>query len=178
MEKNILICIEKLGIGGVETAVLNQAKACKKKGYNVVIVSKKGSYVEQVKKHEIDFEEYEFKILEKFDILSQEKLIKILKKYKITEIHIHQLPCIMHLLIPSIILDIPYISYLHTSLLDVYEWYENQYSIYKDLLKIYYKNSLKIVCTDLFYSMQKAIFHNLLVCLRKIALLTLLYLIN
>ena len=36
--KNILICLEKLDIGGVETSVITQAKEYKKRGYKVIIL--------------------------------------------------------------------------------------------------------------------------------------------
>lgn len=37
--KNIMICLEKMGIGGVETSVLNQAIEYKKQGINLIIVA-------------------------------------------------------------------------------------------------------------------------------------------
>ena len=44
--KNILICLEVLDIGGVETFVCNQSVAMQKKGYNVHILSRKGVFSE------------------------------------------------------------------------------------------------------------------------------------
>ena len=38
--KNILICAENLGSGGVETVIYNGAIALKKKVYNVIIIGK------------------------------------------------------------------------------------------------------------------------------------------
>lgn len=49
-EKNILICLEKLDIGGVETAVLNQATNWIELGYHVVILAKKGIYTPVLEK--------------------------------------------------------------------------------------------------------------------------------
>ena len=44
MKKNVLICLERLDIGGVETFVLNQATVLLSKGHTVVILAKKGLY--------------------------------------------------------------------------------------------------------------------------------------
>ena len=41
---NILIALEKLDIGGIETFVLNQTKALIKKGKKVFLLAKKGRY--------------------------------------------------------------------------------------------------------------------------------------
>ena len=49
MKKSILICLEQLGIGGVETAVVNQAIALKEKGNEIFILAKKGIYSQVLK---------------------------------------------------------------------------------------------------------------------------------
>ena len=43
-KQTVLICLERLDIGGVETAVINQTIALIKKGINVVILAKEGIY--------------------------------------------------------------------------------------------------------------------------------------
>ncbi len=43
-EKNVLICLDRLDIGGVETFVFNQSIALKNKGYNITILSRDGLY--------------------------------------------------------------------------------------------------------------------------------------
>ena len=48
MKKNVLICLERLDIGGVETFVLNQATVLLSKGHTVVILAKKGLYTEKL----------------------------------------------------------------------------------------------------------------------------------
>ena len=40
MKKRILICLERLDIGGVETAVITQAREYKRRGYEVILIAK------------------------------------------------------------------------------------------------------------------------------------------
>ena len=40
--KNILLCCNKMGIGGVETVILNQIVAFKSRGYNVYVMAEEG----------------------------------------------------------------------------------------------------------------------------------------
>ena len=49
MNKNILICLNKLDIGGIETAVVNQVYEMLEKKYNVIVVAKSGIYTEKIK---------------------------------------------------------------------------------------------------------------------------------
>ena len=46
--KNILLCNNSMGIGGVETVILNQVTAFTQKGYNVYVVAGKGVYANKV----------------------------------------------------------------------------------------------------------------------------------
>lgn len=47
-KQTVLICLERLDIGGVETAVINQTIALIKKGINVVILAKEGIYKQKL----------------------------------------------------------------------------------------------------------------------------------
>ena len=47
--KNIMICLEKMDIGGIETSVLNQALEYKRRGIKPIIVASKGIYVDILK---------------------------------------------------------------------------------------------------------------------------------
>ena len=46
--KNILLCCNKMGIGGVETVILNQIVAFKSRGYNVYVMAEEGEYSKKV----------------------------------------------------------------------------------------------------------------------------------
>ena len=65
--KAILICLEKLGVGGVETSVYNQSLAFKEKGYNVVVLAQKGIYTEKLEAKGITCIEFEFKLGNEID---------------------------------------------------------------------------------------------------------------
>ena len=46
--KNILLCNNSMGIGGVETVILNQVTAFTKKGYNVYVIAGKELYANKI----------------------------------------------------------------------------------------------------------------------------------
>lgn len=50
MNKNILICLRRLDIGGLETAVINQAKEFTERGYKLVILARNGVYTDMMEK--------------------------------------------------------------------------------------------------------------------------------
>ncbi len=148
MRKDILICLEKLGIGGVETAVVNQAIALKEKGCNVFVIAQKGVYSEILKQNGVTCIEWEFKLENKFDNEKIEKIIRILKENNIGQVHIHQFPCILQVWYACALLKIPYVAYLHSGTKDIYEWYEKNHSLYNSLLKTFFENSYKIIAVS------------------------------
>lgn len=155
--KNILICLEKMDIGGVETSVLNQAIEYKKRGIKTIVASKKGIFTDVLKEKEIDFEEVEFPLENNIDINRVNKIIDLIEKYNVEQVVINQLPCILSVLPACIIKNIPYVAYVHTAFQtiksdenNVYDWYEKNYPFFKDLLKIYFENASKIVAISNF----------------------------
>ena len=48
MKKRIAICLEQMGIGGIETFTLNQLKALENKGNEVFVIAKKEIYSSKV----------------------------------------------------------------------------------------------------------------------------------
>lgn len=150
--KNILICLEKMDIGGVETSVLNQVMEYKKRGIKPIVIAKTGIFTEVLKEKEIDYEEVEFPLENNIDINRINKIIEIIDKYNVEQVVINQLPCILSVLPACIIKNIPYVAYVHTSFQsikqdenNIYNWYERTYPFFKDLLKIYFENASKIV---------------------------------
>ena len=150
--KNIMICLEKMDIGGIETSVLNQALEYKRRGIKPIIVASKGIYVDILKENNIDFEEIEFTLENNIDMKKAQKIMDIIDKYNVEQVVINQLPCILSVLPACIIKNIPYVAYVHTSLkviqdddINMYNWYEKTYPIYKDLLKVYFQNAYKII---------------------------------
>ena len=115
--KNILICLEKMGIGGVETSVLNQAFEYKKRGFNPIVVAGKGIFSEKLKELNIIQEYIEFPVEDNLNMEKAKLIVKIIEKYNIELVIINQLPCLLSVLPACIIKNIPYIAYVHESLL-------------------------------------------------------------
>lgn len=145
MKKNILICLEKLGIGGVETAVVNQAIALKENGNNVVVMAEKGIYTPKLQENNIETIDFKFELTNKFNIGSKEQILSIIKKYDINQIHIHQFPCIQYVWQICLEYKIPYFVYVHSISMDDFAWFMNTYSFYKIALKPYFKYAQKII---------------------------------
>ncbi len=145
MKKNILICLEKMDIGGVETFVYNQTISFLKKGYNVIILSDKGIYCDPIKKLGAKFINFRYELENSYDKKGIEKVTKIIKENDITEVHIHQYPCLLSVLPAVINNNIPYVAYVHSIVDGVFKWFIDHYEIYNDLFKVYFKYSSKII---------------------------------
>ena len=145
MNKNILICIEQLGSGGVETAVINKSIAYIKKGYTVFIAAKKGIYVEKLREYGITWIDFDFSLENRVSTEKIKALVEIIKKYDIGQIHSHHFPCLIYVGLAAIITNTPYNVFIHAETIDVYNWFINNYDIYRILLKMLVRNAYKIV---------------------------------
>ena len=79
--KTIMLCLNQLGIGGIETAVLSQTSQLIKKGYKVVVVAKNGIYKEQFEKVGATCIDFEFIIQNEVDTTKIQHICDIIKKY-------------------------------------------------------------------------------------------------
>lgn len=143
--KTIMLCLNQLGIGGVETAVLNQTIQLKKMGYQVVILAKKGIYKEHFEKEGAIIIDFEFIVQNNIDSEKVNVVVDIIKKYGINQVHIHQFDCINVVFPACVYTNTPYIAYTHTGIRGIYDWFENSFECYKILFEIYFKNARKIV---------------------------------
>ena len=91
--KAILICLERLDVGGVETSVFNQSLAFKEKGYNVIVLAKNGIYTEKLREKGITCIDFEFNLGNEIDNDKTKRIVEIIKQYNVGQVHIHQLPC-------------------------------------------------------------------------------------
>lgn len=147
MSKNILICSETLKTGGVETAVYNQAIALKEKGNNVYILSDDGDYRKDLEKKGIKWLSHQFTTNNLFDIEKAEKIVSMIQKENIQEIHVHKIICIPFMLMVCAKTKIPYIVYIHEVAPTIYDWFINSCNILNGLaLKLFFKNAYKIIC--------------------------------
>ena len=142
--KNILLCNNKMGIGGVETVILNQITAFTKKGYNVYVVAGKGIYSNKIEELGGHFIECDFPEENEFNIERINKLVNIIKEKNITEIHIHKYQCILSVVPAAFMLNIPYFAYEH-GIRDTKKYYTWNYPIYKVMFPMYFKNAYKII---------------------------------
>ena len=75
MSKNILTCLNKLDIGGIETAVVNQTSEFIDRGYRVVILAKRGIYTNIVEDKGAICIDINFQLKDGYD-LENSKLIE------------------------------------------------------------------------------------------------------
>lgn len=143
--KAILICLEKLGVGGVETSVFNQTLAFKEKGYEVIVLAQKGIYTEKLISKGITCIDFEFNLGNEIDIDRTSQIVEIIKKYNVGQVHIHQYPCLLSAFPACIITNTPYLAFVHSRLTNDYDWYINTFSLYKRLFKFYFDNAYKII---------------------------------
>lgn len=142
--KNILLCCNAMGIGGVETVILNQVLAFTSKKYNVYVVAERGEYSNKVEELGGKFIEIDFPEENSIDVVRVNKMVNIIKQNNITEIHIHKYQCIPTILTAALITNTPYFAYEH-GIKDTKKYYTWNYPIYKSLFQIYFENAYKII---------------------------------
>lgn len=145
MKKNVLICLERLDIGGVETFVVNQATVLLSKGHTVVILAQKGLYTEKLEQKGAICIDFTFTLESKFDIEKMKQIQEIIRKYEINEVHINQFPCILSAMPASIFCNIPYIAYSHAGIDDVFDWFMDTFDIYAYIFEVYFQNAYKVI---------------------------------
>lgn len=152
MEEKVLIVLEKLGIGGVETFVLNQVKALIRKNVKVYVIAQNGIYTKKVQEMGATVINNKFNDCIYYDEKEIDKIVKIIEKNRITQVHINQFPA-MNTVVPACLLTkTPYIVYLHMASgiikspqHNAYNYFENQYITYKNCFEMMFKHANKIV---------------------------------
>lgn len=143
--KTIMLCLNQLGIGGVETAVLNQTIQLIKRGYRVLILAKDGIYRHKFEEKEAIFVQTEFIVQNKYDLEKIKEIMKIMEEYQVEQVHIHQFDCINTVVPACLLRNIPYVAYTHTGITGTYDWFENSYLGYDKMFKLYFENAEKII---------------------------------
>lgn len=142
--KNILLCNNAMGIGGVETVILNQITAFTRKGCNVYVVAGKGIYSNKIEELGGKYIEFDFPEENEINEDRIQRLVKIIEDNKITEIHIHKYQCIPSILPAALITKTPYFAYEH-GIRDTKKYYTWNYPLYKTLFPLYFFNAYKII---------------------------------
>lgn len=144
--KNILICLERLDIGGVETFTIAQVKEYAKRGIKCYVLSQGGLLERKLKDlKNVELIKFKFNIENRIDYEEIEKIEKLIKNKKIDSICIHQYPCIPYLLPLIFKYNIPYMAYIHSTVEGTFEWYMKTYPMYHVLFPMYFKNASQIV---------------------------------
>lgn len=143
--KTIMLCLNQLGIGGVETAVLNQTIQLIKKNYRVVILARNGIYKKKMEEAGANVIEFEFVVENKFDSEKIKKVIEIINQYDVEQVHIHQFDCINVVFPACVLTKTPYVAYAHTGITGIYDWFERCYKGYNIMFKLYFESAYKII---------------------------------
>lgn len=144
--KNALICLEQLGIGGVETFTITQVGEITKRKIKCYVLARDGLLSEQLKKlKNVEFVEFDFKLENKIDTEKVEWLQNFVKEKNIDFIYVHQFSCVPYILPVVFETRIPYIAYLHNIVPKTCEWFMDHYDIYKVLFPIYFECASKII---------------------------------
>lgn len=145
-KRNILMCLEHLDIGGIETAVVTLCKGYKRAGHNVYVAAPDGIYLDELERNGIEVYQQEYKIDNDFHLEEKEKLIRFCQEKEINEVYIHQYPCAMYWLPVCMELNIPYVFYGHSIVPGAIEWFQKVFPAYKISIPILLENASKIVC--------------------------------
>lgn len=145
-QKNILMCLQKMDIGGVETAVLTMCKGYIRAGYNVFVAAARGVYVEQLENIGVKFYEINYEFLNCLPLDKKRELYEFCKKNNINEIFIHQYPCVLYWLPVCLEYNIPYIAYVHSIVPGAPQWFMKCLPIYRAVLPIFFANASKVIC--------------------------------
>ena len=129
--KTIMLCLNQLGIGGIETAVLSQTSQLIKKGYKVVVLAKNGIYKEQFQNE--------------VDTTKIQHICDIIKKYNIEQVNIHQIDCISVVFPACVFCKVPYVAYIHSEIKGTYDWFEKNYLSYNIMFNLYFELAQKII---------------------------------
>ena len=113
---NILLCLNKLGIGGIETAVLNQTIQYNELGHKVIILAEDGIYRKKFEDAGAQIIDFKYEISNRYDYKKIEFVENILEENKIEQVHIHQIDCINTVFPACMKKNIPYVAYLHNGI--------------------------------------------------------------
>lgn len=145
-QRNILMCLQKLDIGGVETAVLTLCSGYIRKGYNVFVAAEEGIFLPQLEKMGVKVLNIKYEFLNRFALERQEELCNFCIENNITEIHIHQYPCVLYWLPVCAKLNIPYVAYVHSIVPGAPQWFMKDFKVHRVALPIFFEKASKIVC--------------------------------
>lgn len=144
--QNALICLEQLGIGGVETFTITQVEEFARRKIKCYVLARDGLLSEKLKKlKNIEFIEFDFKLENRINTEKVKWLKNFIKEKNIDFIYVHQFSCVPYILPVVFETRIPYIAYLHNIVPKTCEWFMEHYDIYNVLFPIYFECASKII---------------------------------
>lgn len=145
-QRRILMCLEQLNIGGVETAVLTLSKGYIRAGHKVFVAAKEGIFSSELKSLGVKCFNIEYDIVNNFVLERKEELINFCRENEITEVHFHQYPCVIYWLPVCFELNIPYLAYVHSIIPGTPQWFMKDFPVFRTALPMFFENASKIVC--------------------------------
>lgn len=145
-QRRILMCLEQLNIGGVETAVLTLCKGYIRAGHKVFVAAKKGLFSSELKKMGVTCFNIEYDIVNHFVLEMHDELVNFCKENEITEVHFHQYPCVIYWLPVCMELNIPYLAYVHSIIPGTPQWFMKDFPVFKTALPMFFENASKVIC--------------------------------
>lgn len=145
-KRNILMCLQQLDIGGVETAVVTLCKGYIRAGHNVYVAAKNGIFSSKLQELGVEILDMEYPLRQTFPLEEKEKLKEFVQKRNITEIHIHQYPCVLYWLPVCMELNIPYVAYVHSIVEGAPKWFMDSFLVYRFAFPLFFEYASKIVC--------------------------------
>ena len=101
-------------------------------------------------KNHIKCIDFSYNLDNNLNLDEKDYITNIIKKEKITQIHIHQYSCILTILPICLMNNIPYVAYVHHSNLEPFDWYIKTYPNYNIYFNLYFHNATKIIAiTDI-----------------------------
>ena len=153
-EKVVMICLEGLGIGGVETVVINQTIAMIKKGIKVVVLANDGIYKQKIIDVGATYINWNFDIKNHVSYENIKKITNIIKDNNITHVIINQFPCINEVVFACLLNNVPYIAYIHSTYKafenedvekNVYEYFKHNYKMFNKYFDMFFKYASQII---------------------------------
>lgn len=153
-QRVVMICLEGLGIGGVETAVINQAIAMTKKKIKVVVLAKDGIYKEKLLKLGAHYIDWNFELKNNVNFENIKKIRKIINVEEVTDVIINQFPCINDVVFACLLENVPYVAYVHSTYTsfqsedvssNVFKYFSYNYPMFEKYFDVFFSKAAQII---------------------------------
>lgn len=141
-----MICLAKLGAGGIETACITQIKEFSKRGYQVYVLAENGFYADKIKEIKgVKYIDFSYESRSSYNLEKVEYVKEIIQKYDIKLVYIHQVDCVTSVFSACLLTNTPYVAYVHHGITGVYDVELQIGNMSKAFQTLYYKMAYKII---------------------------------